>query len=164
MIKLMQPRNCYGDVITGYPVLRDSSCGRVDINTGEPFPYWKEEDSDVDGDGFDKSYNNGNYRVRIKLDKGTLLCRYGKEYGYFTTLKGTPFEKLSLPYTKESLEYNEYEVIADGVYVECYVEKGIAAPMFSCCGGAVQYKHYCTILEEVNKRRTLRRIPYEERN
>ena len=58
----------------------------------------------------------------------------------FTTDKGTPYSKLSLPYVKETMEYHEYIVTKD-IHVFCYVTQGIAAPKFNMPGGGIQYKH-----------------------
>ena len=66
--------------------------------------------------------------------------RYGLPTGRFTTLKGTAYEKLGLPYVKETIEYHEYMVSLD-LMVDCFVTKGIVAPAFYSEGGAIQFMH-----------------------
>lgn len=84
---------------------------------------------------------------------GTRLCRYGDEIGYSTTLPNTSYEKLGLPYRKETVAYHEYMVIADGITVGCIVTRGRVAPAFNSSGGAIQFLHKRTILEELNSGR-----------
>ena len=144
--------NCFGMEITGTnPEFVSESFGKYDKN-GYPLPFWEFENDSVDGSGFDKSHiePNGNYTQEVILPKGILLCRYGNPRGRFTTNVGVPYEMLGMPYKKETLEYHEYEVIADGVKVQCVVTRGIVYPMFGSAGGAVQYRHPSIILEEVS--------------
>ena len=97
----------------------------------------------ADERGFDKriSFSNGNHIRKIRLRQGTELVRYGANTGHFTTTWGTPYEKLSLPYFEDSMEFHKYLVIADNVTVECIVEEGIVAPGFDQPGGGIQYYH-----------------------
>ena len=78
-----------------------------------------------------------------------MLCRYGYSIGKLTTLKGTDYDKLGLPYLKETVEYHEYEVIADGISVRCFVCKGFVAKMFNSVGGAIQFLHSQPIADEI---------------
>ncbi len=120
---------------------------------GKIVPNWKCNDGKtVDKDGFDRTNieSNGEYIEDVVLPKGTMLCRYGNENGNSTTLVNTPYEKLGLPYKKETVEYHEYKVMADGVTVKCIVTKGRVAPMFNSKGGAIQFLHKQSILAEVN--------------
>ena len=78
-----------------------------------------------------------------------MLCRYGAPYSDMTALKGTAYDELSLPYDINSIEYHEYEVITDGVFVRCIVKRGIVAPMFDSPGGAVQFQHERIIQAEL---------------
>ena len=79
-----------------------------------------------------------------------MLCRYGNENGRSTTLINTPYEMLGLPFIKETQEYHEYQVMADGVTVKCIVTKERVAPMFNSEGGAIQFLHKQSILAEIN--------------
>ena len=66
------------------------------------------------------------------------------------------FWLLALPYMKDTVEYNEYKVIANGVKIICIVEKGKIAPGFDSDGGAVQFMHSVSIRESM--KRSLYRI------
>lgn len=93
--------------------------------------------------GFDKRNvePNGHYYMEVTLPRGTLLIRYGTEFGRNTAPKGTPYEQLGLPYLKDTVEYHEYEVIADSIKVYCEVLRGRVAPIFDSPGGGIQYFH-----------------------
>lgn len=110
------------------------------------------------------------YKHRIALSqqylgKGTKLVRYGSETGHYTTLNGTEFNQLGLPYVQDTVEFHKYEVLKD-VPVICIevidtqeqqrildikngkiqpdiqnAVEGIVAPAFGSWGGAVQYYH-----------------------
>lgn len=134
-------RNWEGKPIKQAKIVRDESFlilnewGEMDINWSGPR---------ADGEGFDKEHRepNGHHRMLVELPIGTVLQRYGSPGGYFTAPKGTPYEELSLPYEKDSMEYNEYRVINRGVQVEvCRAERGRAAPLFGQPGGGIQYYH-----------------------
>ena len=106
---------------------------------------WGMETEICDEDGFDKTFrpivNDTAYVITdYVIPKGTVICRYGRETGRFTTLKGVDYDALGLPYQKDSIEYHEYVVSLDTT-VECYVTKGRVAPKFDSYGGAVQFKH-----------------------
>lgn len=74
------------------------------------------------------------------------------------------YEQLALPWDIRSVQYHEYEVVADGLNVALVVTKGIVGPQpgFGSDGGAIQFLHRCSILEEIEARHTLRRIPYDD--
>lgn len=136
--------NYLGEDITSENIkIKDASYGFVDDNN-IPHINWTKENDVVDSDGFDKrkiieSLNS--YVIKdYLLPKGTIICRYGFSGGLFTTEKGTSYETLGLPYIKETIEYHEYKVTED-LRVDCYVTKGIVAPMFSSDGGGIQFKH-----------------------
>lgn len=141
--------NWEGKKILKGKVIRDESYYLVDKEgkyivdeKGQPKLRW--EAPGVDGDGFDENHRepNGEYKMWVELPVGTHLLRYGSPNGRFTAPAGTPFEELSLPYTRDSLEYNEYIVIADGVRVEvCTAERGRVGPLFDQPGGGIQYNH-----------------------
>ena len=155
-------RNYKGDIINGIPVLRNPKYGtgkfRITEYGAVPLVDWSQL-KDADKDGFDLNHREeGNkYKIEVRLPFGTKLLRYGTEGGRFTAPLGTPYERLSLPYEKETVEYHEYVVIADGIDVICIVEKGIVAQGFDSIGGAVQYVHHGTI-EEAIKNNALDRV------
>ena len=129
----------------------DSEYGWGD-QLGIPHIDWGSENDICDKDGFDKRYHpdTGNETYVIEdyiIPHGTVICRYGSPMGRFTTLKGTDYEKLALPYVKETIEYHEYKVSED-LKVQCLVIKGIVAPKFNSNGGAIQFKHKQNILLE----------------
>lgn len=110
-----------------------------------PHINWGNEDSKCDKNGFDKEFrpiDGSEYHLveNYVIPKGTILCRYGFPQGRFTTLKGSAYESLGLPYVKETIEYHEYKVSED-LCVDCYVTKGKVAPKFSSVGGAIQFMH-----------------------
>ena len=111
-----------------------------------------------DESGFDKNFknSNGEYYTIIVLPQNTELVRYGSNSGSYTTLKGTPYEMLGLPYKKETIDYHEFVVIADSVKVFCRVKRGVVAPIFDSLGGGVQFKH------ESNMRKLIREHILEE--
>lgn len=130
-------------------LLIDSQYGYVD-ESNIPHINWGNEDDICDIDGFDKTKCvDGNiYKITdYIIPKGTYICRYGFPGGLFTTLKGTPYELLGLPYIKDTIEYHEYKVTED-LKVDCIVTKGIVAPKFNSDGGAIQFFHRQTIAEE----------------
>lgn len=150
-MKKQKRRNCFGNILLNVePELIRDEFGHVDEN-GNIVPNWLEESELVDSEGFDKTNieENGDYKQVVILPKGTKLCRYGVATGKTTALLGTPYEMLGLPYKKETLEYHEYEVIADGVSVVCKVTKGKVAAMFGSSGGAMQFVHPRRIVEEI---------------
>lgn len=131
--------------------LSDSEYGYVD-KENIPHINWGIEDNKCDKNGFDKEYRpiEGIDTYIIEnyiIPKGTILCRYGFEGGIFTTLKGSAYETLGLPYIKESIEYHEY-VVSEDVCVSCYVTKGKVAPKFASVGGAIQFMHKQSIALE----------------
>ena len=140
--------------------LTDTTYGTGEIIYGfYPKINWPEEDEFIDGEGFDKTqnYGDGRYRIRKKLPYGTRLIRYGNERGSFTAPEGTPYEKLSLPYKKETIEYYEYVVVVDSIDVICMVEEGVVAPAFDMEGGGIQYLHEESI-EKLIKKGKLQRM------
>ena len=149
----MSIRNYKGETISGVKELTDPKYGTGDKGPdGSPRVNWKYlERADNDGFDIDRKDAKGRYRFTITLPAGTRLLRYGNEIGHFTAPAGTPYEQLSLPYKKETVEYHEYEVIADGLTVTCIVEKGIVAKGFGMPGGAVQYLHTESMHRSVRK-------------
>lgn len=152
----MEYRNYFGQIVTEYPIFADDKYGKyID---GVAVPNWV-CNNNIDKNGFDKNHvdpESLQYTAEVSLPYGTRLCRYGTEYGKFTTLHGTPYEMLGLPWKKETVPYFEYIVAADGISVKLFVTKGIVAPMFGSNGGAIQFMHQRNIMEEVDTRRLQR--------
>lgn len=161
--------NYKGEEIGFIPVLRKTEYGTGEKDDfGRPLPDWRQI---INGDkrGFDKtnSESNGKYKMKVVLPKHTRLVRYGPENGKYTAPEGTEYEKLSLPYTKESVFYHEYEVKAESITViaigdysvikKHIVVKGKVAPGFDYPGGGVQYYHPYTMLESI-RRKLIERI------
>ncbi len=113
-------------------------------------PLWRENIQNGDDFGFDllNKEENEKHIISVVLPSGKKVVRYGEPGGSGTTDEGEQFEGISLPYLKESLPYHEYLVMED-TEVECYVDKGKAAPGFGHKGGAIQYRHYFTIHESI---------------
>ena len=101
---------------------------------------------DADKDGFDIREDI----VEVILPVGTKIIRFGFSSGSYTAPIGTDYEALSLPYKKESMPYHVYVVKASCSVKLCVVRKGIVASGFNSQGGAVQFKHPRTIMEELS--------------
>ncbi len=150
--------NCYGEIIDRKDLAYiDSSYGTFDKNH-IPKVNWGVETDDCDKLGFDKHYrpidNSEAWVVEdYELEVGTMLCRYGYPEGNFTTIKGTPYEELSLPYVKKTVEYHEYRVVKKHKVKALLpiVAKGKVAPKFKSNGGAIQFYHYRKIILECNE-------------
>lgn len=139
--------NYKGEQITKPFQLKKPEFGTGRVNSdGYPEVAWPQPSETVDNYGFDKKNveSNSHYTIKIKLPPGTIIIRYGREDGHFTAPKGTEYEKLSLPYVKETVPYFEYRV-KKRIIVKCKVTKGKAAPAFDSEGGAIQYYHPITI-------------------
>ena len=141
------PRNNKGEVISGIRKLAKDEYGLGYADNGERMVNWNLLSKYADDNGFDirNMESNSTYIIDIQLPKETLLIRYGNEMGRFTAPKGTKYANLALPYICDTVEYNEYRVIADGLHVTCIVKKGKVAPGFGSLGGAIQYLHPYTI-------------------
>lgn len=95
---------------------------------------------------------------RISLPKGTIIDRYGHEFGNFTSplqANGKPYEfvQRAMSNIYDPRTYHQYEVIGD-----LSVSKGEIAPAFGDVGGGIQYK----LDESVNsliKKNILKEIP-----
>lgn len=146
-------KNRRGESIDGIRRLKrdEYGTGKIDEN-GQPEVAWEKFLSkNADERGFDKTNkeSNGDYKMQTVLPYGTIIIRFGNDMGHYTAPQGTDYEKLAMPYTEESMEYNEYKVIADNIHVSCVVEKGKTAPGFDSDGGATQYYHSMTILQSI---------------
>ncbi|HAG69035.1 MAG TPA: hypothetical protein DCL38_03585 [Lachnospiraceae bacterium] len=137
--------NYLGEDISNVQILLlKDEYGYVDKNN-IPHINWGIENEKCDADGFDKEYRpvdgSNEYVIRdYIIPKGTIVCRYGFPGGMFSTLKGSEYEDLGLPYVKETIEYHEFKVTED-LTVDCLVTKGLVAPKFQSEGGAVQFMH-----------------------
>lgn len=144
-MQMAPPINYYGKVIVSPYQLASPDFGTGEFDEyGKPKIDWPRYTTEyADKYGFDKRNieANGKYTIPYVLPKGTVIIRFGSEFGQYTAPQNTRFEEVSLPYTIESIEYHEYRVIADGLRVECIVDKGKVAPMFHQPGGGVQYRH-----------------------
>lgn len=148
-------RNDKGQTISGKRKLLKQEYGTGEFyQNGDPVVNWKLLSIYADENGFDKRNveENSEYIINVVLPYGTILIRYGNEVGVFSAPKGTEYEKLALPYEKDTLEYNEYKVIGKGIRVLCVVKKGRVAPGFGSNGGAIQFMHPMTIREAVKKK------------
>lgn len=148
-MRMAIPTNYYGQVIVTPYQLASPDFGTGDMDKyGIPIIDWPRFTAEhADNCGFDKRNieANGQYTISYVLPKDTVIIRFGSEHGQYTAPQNTRFEEVSLPYTIESVEYHEYRVIADGLHVQCIVDKGKAAPMFHQPGGGVQYRHQHSI-------------------
>ena len=153
-------RNDKGIIIDGIKELQKKEYGTGKFHqNGEPIVNWKLLSDFADDNGFDirNIEHNNEYKMDIKLPYGTIIIRYGNETGVFSAPKGTKYEDLALPYIKDTVEYNEYKVIAHNVNVTCKVVKGKVAPGFASNGGAIQYMHPISIKESI-RRKLLKRM------
>lgn len=148
-------KNDKGQIIDGKKKLlrQEYGLGKFYPN-GEPMVNWNLLSEFADHNGFDKRNVeiNGKYKIEVELPYGTIIIRYGNSSGNFSAPKGTKYEDLALPYVKETVEYNEYRVIAEKIKVMCVVEKGKVAPGFGSNGGAIQYMHPISIKESIMKK------------
>jgi RHS repeat-associated protein len=80
------------------------------------------------------------------LQKGTLIDRYGSEYGSFVSPKGTPFEMRALPLEAKQKPYSVYEVIKP-----IDATSGKAAPWFGQPGMGTQYEFNKSIKDLINE-------------
>lgn len=145
-------KNDNGEIISGKKKLLKPEYGTGDFySNGEPIVNWKLLSKFADRDGFDtrKISGTGKYKFEFELPYGTVIIRYGNETGRFSAPKGTNYENLALPYVRETVEYNEYRVVAKSIRVRCIVERGIVAPGFGSKGGAIQYMHPISIKESI---------------
>lgn len=153
-------RNFQGKLLQGHKELikPEYGTGEIDRN-GEPIVNWNCLSKWADEDGFDtrKLISENRYIVEELLPRGFIIIRYGSEMGRFTAPDGTDYEKLSLPYKKDTIEFHRYKIISDGIKVYCIVNKGFVAPGFNSDGGAIQYLHKKTIYDLL-KQKVIERI------
>ena len=135
-------RNCYGEEINEKDrELEDPAFGTGEYDeNGCPKINWGYYITEENKNGF-KMKDGKPCCVDYILPYGSTILRYGTEYGYYTAPIGTPYELLSLPYKKETLAYNEYQVMADGILVKCIVKKGKVAKSLNSKGEGIQFYH-----------------------
>ena len=138
--------NFFGEPVHGKGRLADSVPGYYDANE-IPHPEYQESNHDIDGNGFDLHYP---IIERYHIPKGTILIRFGSEYGRFLSTENANFDNLAIGLDIRSIPYREYMVITD----DFYVTKGIVGdqPGFGMHGqgGAIQYKTYYPVSDLVN--------------
>jgi hypothetical protein len=138
-------RNCFGKRIKQTDIVADNSF----LDKNGQINWSLIVGADKHGFDLSKVMENGEYVVRdYILPKGSRIVRYGDCNGHFTAPYGTPYEKLSLPYLKETRVYHEY-IVRRSCKVKCVVMKGYVAKGFSSEGGAIQYFHKDSIYELV---------------
>lgn len=97
-------------------------------------------DSNGDIDWEKWAPNGGRVPGTIKegqtLDVGTVIDRYGNQYGKYTSPVGVPYEQRALPYIENPNAYHQYEVIKpiDNVTMS------EIAKAFEQQGGGIQYE------------------------
>jgi len=70
------------------------------------------------------------------LPKGTIIDRYGNQYGKYTSPVGVPYEQRALPYIENPNAYHKYEVLKP---IDNVTMSGIAKA-FEQPGGGIQYE------------------------
>ena len=73
--------------------------------------------------------------IKVTLEPGTLIDRYGYDGGTFVSPKGIPYTERSLPIGTDQKPYTVFEVVKP---VE--VQAGKIAPWFGEKGGGIQYE------------------------
>ncbi len=81
-------------------------------------------------------YVEGTRTTGNTLSKGTIIDRYGNEYGRYTSPVGTSYTKRSLPYIENPNAYHKYKIVEP----INNVAKGEIAKAFRQTGGGIQYE------------------------
>ena len=78
----------------------------------------------------------GTIKKGQRLSVGTIIDRYGNQYGKYTSPVGIPYEQRALPYVENPNAYHQYEVLEpiDNVTVSEIAEA------FEQPGGGIQYE------------------------
>lgn len=86
----------------------------------------------------------GTIKENQTIPAGTIIDRYGSQWGKYTSPAGVPYEQRALPYIENPNAYHKYEVLKpiDNVTIS------EIAPAFEQVGGGIQY--------ELRKRQTMR--------
>ncbi|MCY9215955.1 glycohydrolase toxin TNT-related protein [Bacillus haynesii] len=93
--------------------------------------YYNQETGDINwppNNGFDGE------PVKMKLEQGTIIDRYGGPNGTFVSPAGIPYEQRALALHSDDAPYHKYKIL-----VEFEVEGGKIAPWFDRPGGGTQY-------------------------
>ncbi|MEK5500488.1 glycohydrolase toxin TNT-related protein [Bacillus sp. FSL M8-0168] len=72
--------------------------------------------------------------MKMKLEQGTIIDRYGNPNGTFVSPAGIPYEQRALALHSDDAPYHKYEILE-----EFEVEGGKIAPWFDRPGGGIQY-------------------------
>ena len=81
-------------------------------------------------------YVSGTKVTSLGLGTGTVIDRYGNQFGRYSSPVGTPYEQRALPYVENPNAYHKYEVLKpiDNV------SQGQIAKAFDQAGGGIQYE------------------------
>ncbi|MEC2102439.1 glycohydrolase toxin TNT-related protein [Bacillus licheniformis] len=93
--------------------------------------YYNQETGDINwppNNGFDGE------PVKMKLEQGTIIDRYGGPNGTFVSPAGIPYEQRALALHSDDAHYHKYKIL-----IEFEVEGGKIAPWFDRPGGGIQY-------------------------
>lgn len=93
--------------------------------------YYNQETGDINwppNNGFDGE------PVKMKLEQGTIIDRYGGPNGTFVSPAGIPYEQRALALHSDDAPYHKYKIL-----IEFEVEGGKIAPWFDRPGGGIQY-------------------------
>ena len=90
----------------------------------------------------------GTIKENQTIPTGTIIDRYGSEYGKYTSPEGVPYEKRALPYIENQNAYHKYKVLKqiDNVTISKI------APAFNEIGGGLQYELPNSIKELKSKK------------
>ena len=78
----------------------------------------------------------GTIKENQTITTGTIIDRYGSQWGKYTSPVGVPYEQRALPYIENPNAYHKYEVLKpiDNVTIS------EIAPAFEQVGGGIQYE------------------------
>ena len=90
----------------------------------------------------------GTIKENQTIPTGTIIDRYGSEYGKYTSPEGVPYEKRALPYIENQNAYHKYKILKqiDNVTISKI------APAFNEIGGGLQYELPNSIKELKSKK------------
>ena len=125
-----------GEVVVNYEDARNASAAGAD-----PTP-------DTDGAGAMKPPGRGADSInwppnrgfhgpsqKLTLQPGTMIDRYGTDYGTFVSPVGTSYGERALPYEEGTRTYSQFEVVTP-----ITVDAGTTAPWFGQPGMGIQYE------------------------
>lgn len=133
--KKVEGYNFFGEPVYGKGRLADGVPGHYDSN-GIPHPNYQKPNTDVDGNGFDLHHP---VIWHYHVPKGTVIIRFGNEYGRFLSTEDACFDNLAIGLDIHSIPYRKYLVTTD----DFYVTKGVVGDQSNFGihgkGGAIQY-------------------------